>query len=237
MSNWPDPTPLEDLLAIAKGGTDSLSQILAIRGYIKLLSHPAGRSAEETVKLLEKIMAVAGRSDEKKAILSALPSFPCKAALAMAERALGDKALIEEATLASRKIKQLMVSKSLSAKASINNRDVKNALDGNKGTRWATGRGMKPGDWFMVDIGAESIVGGITLDAASSRGDYPRGYEVYASFDGGNWGKPVITGKSTEPLTIIKFPNPVRTRFIKIVQTGSVPNLFWSIHDLKFNFQ
>jgi hypothetical protein len=25
----------------------------------------------------------------------------------------------------------------------------------------------------------------------------------------------------------------VETKFIKIVQTGSVPGLFWSIHDLK----
>jgi len=46
-------------------------------------------------------------------------------------------------------------------------------------------------------------------------------------------GKSIVSGKGTKPLTVIKFPRPVQTRFIKIVQTGSVPGLFWSIHELK----
>lgn len=85
----------------------------------------------------------------------------------------------------------------------------------------------------MIDFGIERTVAALTLDAAGSRGDYPRGYEVYASFNGSSWGKPIVSGKGTKPLTVIKFPKPVQTRFIKIVQTGSVPGLFWSIHDLK----
>ena len=89
----------------------------------------------------------------------------------------------------------------------------------------------------MVDFGIERMVAAITLDAAGSRGDYPRGYEVYVSFNGSSWGKPIVSGKGTESLTVINFPGPVQTRFIKIVQTGSVPGLFWSIHELKVDTQ
>ena len=89
----------------------------------------------------------------------------------------------------------------------------------------------------MIDFGIDRTVTGLTLDAASSRGDYPRGYEVYVSFGGDNWGKPIVSGKGIKPMTVIKFPKPVQTRFIKIVQTGSVPGLFWSIHELKVDVQ
>ena len=96
---------------------------------------------------------------------------------------------------------------------------------------------MKPGDWFMVDLGAENTIKGLTLDATGSPTDYPRGYEVYVSFDGGSWGKPVVTGKGTQPLTKITFDKPVRTRFVKIVQTGSSDSWYWSIHELSLDLE
>jgi hypothetical protein len=96
---------------------------------------------------------------------------------------------------------------------------------------------MKPGDWFVLDLGLESTIEGLTLDSANSPRDYPRGYEVYVSFDGGSWGKPVVTGKGTKPVTGIKFAKPVRARFIKILQTGSSDSWHWSIHELKVELQ
>jgi hypothetical protein len=81
------------------------------------------------------------------------------------------------------------------------------------------------------------VVTALTLDTRKSANDYPRGYEVYVSFDGGSWGKPLLTGKGTKPVTEIKFDRPVRTRFIKIAQTGSSSSYFWSIHELTLGLQ
>ena len=237
LADWPNPQPLADLLNIAKNDSDPVRRALALRGYVKLVSLPANRSAKDAVKLLAGAMAIAERPDEKRAVLALLPKYPCDEATQLAQQAQKDKAVAAEAALAISKIKQLTVNKTLKATASVKNGSVKNALDGNKGTRWDTGRPMTPGDWFTLDLGIESTVTGLTLDAAGSRGDYPRGYEVYVSFDGGSWAKPIVSGKGTKPLTEIKFPRPVRTRFIRIVQTGSVPGLFWSIHDLKIDLQ
>jgi len=237
LADWPNPQPLADLLKIAKTGAEPVGRALALRGYVKLIALPANRSAADTVKLLAGALAIAERPDEKRAVLAILSNYPCDEATRLAEKARQDKAVAAEAALAISKIKQLTVNKTLKATASVKNGSVKNALDGNKSTRWDTGRPMTPGDWFTLDLGIESTVTGLTLDAAGSRGDYPRGYEVYVSFDGGSWAKPIVSGKGTKALTEIKFPRPVRTRFIKIVQTGSVPGLFWSIHDLKIDLQ
>ncbi|MBC8472487.1 MAG: DUF1080 domain-containing protein, partial [Planctomycetes bacterium] len=76
MADWPEATPSADLMEIAKSGRDSTNQVLALRGYIKLLGIPANRSAAETVQLLADAMSVAKRVDEKKAVLSALSKYP-----------------------------------------------------------------------------------------------------------------------------------------------------------------
>jgi len=237
LADWPDPQPLPDLLNLAKTGANTVERALALRGYIKLVSLPANRSAAEAVKLLEGALALAARADEKRAVIAVLPNYPCKEAAQLAEKLKKDPAVAAEAALALSKIKQLTVNKTLKATTSHNNGKAKNALDGNKGTRWDTGTPQTGGEWFTLDLGVENTVTGITLDSAGSPGDYPRGYEIYVSFDGGSWGKPIVSGKGTKPVTEIKFPRPVRTRFIKIVQTGSVAGLFWSIHDLMIHFQ
>ncbi len=235
LGNWPDPAPLTDLLTIARSDGEQHNQNLALQGYIKLLALPANRSAAETVGLLGDGMAAARRPQEKKSVLAAVSRYPCKEALDLAQGCLKDKDLTAEAELASRKIKEAMLNKTLGAKASRNGGNAKNALDGNRGTRWDTGRAMKPGDWFVLDLGVESEVKGLTLDAAGSVNDFPRGYEIYVSFDGGNWGKPIATGKGVKPITEIKFGKPVKTRFIKILQTGSADTWHWSIHELKID--
>jgi len=237
LADWPDAAPISDLMKIAKSDSDSTSRVLALRGYIKLLGIPANRGAAETVKLLVEAMEIAQRPEEKKAVLFALPKYPCKDALTLAENAKKNSDLAAEAELASKKIKEALLNKSLKATASLNSNVANRALDGELSSRWDTGRPMKPDDWFVLDLGVESTIKGLTLDTRNSSNDYPRGYEVYVSFDGGSWGKPVITGKGTNPITEIKFGKVVRTRFIKIMQTGSSDSWNWSIHELKLDLE
>jgi len=237
LADWPDAAPISDLMKIAKSDSDSTSRVLALRGYIKLLGIPANRGAAETVKLLAEAMEIAKRPEEKKAVLFALPKYPCEDALTLAENAKKNSDLAAEAEIASKKIKEAMLNKSLKATASRNNNVANRALDGELSSRWDTGRPMKPDDWFVLDLGVESTIKGLTLDTRNSSNDYPRGYEVYVSFDGGSWGKPIIIGKGTNPITEIKFGKVVRTRFIKILQTGSSDSWNWSIHELKLDLE
>jgi type 1 glutamine amidotransferase/HEAT repeat protein len=237
MAEWPSPEPLDDLIKAAKAESDVSMHVIALRGYIKLVSQPANRAASETVKLLAAAIETARRADEKKAVLAVLPDYACSEAAVLVEQCSKDSALQQEAKLAAGKIKQSMINKKLSATASPGNDDAKNALDGNKNTRWSTGRSMKPGDWFILDLGVEDTVKKVTLDTTGSANDFPVGYEVYVSFDGGNWGKPLLVGKGTKPITVLEFDKPVKTRYIRIVQTGSSDSWHWSIHTLNVEFE
>jgi hypothetical protein len=102
-----------------------------------------------------------------------------------------------------------------------------NALDGNSSTRWTTGTAQVPGQWFAVDMKAAQTFSQITLDAASSTGDYPRGYQVFVSNDGTNFGSAIATGSGTSQLVSITVPTQA-ARYVKVVQTGSAGN-WWSI--------
>jgi glucosylceramidase len=105
-----------------------------------------------------------------------------------------------------------------------------NALDGNAATRWSTGAAQVNGQWFQVDMGAVRTFNRIVLDAGASTGDYPRGYQVFVSNDGTNWGSAIASGTGTTQSISITFATQ-SARYLRIVQTGSVGN-WWSIHEL-----
>jgi hypothetical protein len=105
-----------------------------------------------------------------------------------------------------------------------------NAIDGNINTRWATGTPQANGQWFQVDMGSTNTIYKLVLDAASSASDYPRGYQVDLSNDGITWGSPVASGSGSSAVTTIAFPTDT-ARYIRVIQTGSVGGLWWSIHE------
>ena len=116
------------------------------------------------------------------------------------------------------------------ASASSANGSPANAIDGNIGTRWSTGVSQANGQWFQVDMGSVRTFNRIVMDAGSSTGDYPRGYQVYVSNDGSNWGSLVATGVGSSAVTTVTFAMQT-ARYIRVNQTGSVSGIWWSIHE------
>ena len=166
-------------------------------------------------------------------VLGALPALACPEALALAEACRGDAALAAEADKAASRIRAALVSSKLKVTAGPNGRAAGKAVDGDPGTRWDTGRPMKPGDWFAMDFQMPVTVKTITLDHEPSSNDWPRSYEVYVSDDGKDWKGSVVTGKGTPEGTVIRLAQPVRTQHVKIVQTGQSDQWHWSIHEMK----
>jgi fibronectin type 3 domain-containing protein len=110
-----------------------------------------------------------------------------------------------------------------------------NAIDGDITTRWTTGVSQTNGMWFQVDTGGGTppTFTNIVLDAGSSTGDYPRGYQVNVSSNAVNWGSPIATGAGSSAVTSISFA--ARTaRYVRITQTGTTGSngLWWSVHEL-----
>ena len=106
-----------------------------------------------------------------------------------------------------------------------------NMIDGNRDTRWGTGKGMRQGDWVVIDMKTPREFNAIFLDQGKSAGDFPKKYEVFVSDDGKKWGSPLLIGEGNPDITIIRLPAPQTKRFIKIVvhQPKENENIWWSV--------
>ena len=118
--------------------------------------------------------------------------------------------------------------------ASHGQSELKGCIDHDIDSRFTTGKIQSPGMWVQVELPKVSELTQITLDAGSSTGDYPRGYEVVASVDGKTWSKPIARGDGKSAVTNIKFP-PTKAKFLKITQTKKHSGLYWSIHEMSLN--
>jgi HEAT repeat protein len=109
LTAWQTPAPLPDLLAVAKGDSNATRQILALRGYIKVISAPSDRSGGDSVALLKQAWQLARQPAEKRAILALLPLYPTPEALRLASAAGTDAAVAREAQTAADTIRGLGV--------------------------------------------------------------------------------------------------------------------------------
>ena len=108
---------------------------------------------------------------------------------------------------------------------------AKRAVDGRLDSRFSTDSPQVPGMTFEVDMKKIRSIYRIVLDTTGSARDYPRGYEVAISKDGKVWSNPIAKGKGVSAITNIDF-NRISTRYFRIMQTGSVKGLHWSVHEM-----
>jgi hypothetical protein len=117
-----------------------------------------------------------------------------------------------------------------SSNSSSTTADPRSTFDGDRRTRWDTGKHQASGEYYQVDLGGVHSIERVDLDNTLSAYDYPRGYEVFVSQDGAGWSK-VASGRGRTEFNTITF-TPVMARYVKIVQTSSGGN-YWSIHELQ----
>lgn len=126
---------------------------------------------------------------------------------------------------------------------------------------WTSGVPQQAGMWFQIELPEPVLLSEVQFDAAGGgrlgraagggRGraagvgapgpapaapdfapGFPRRYQVQVSMDGKAWGQPVATGTGTV-LTIAAF-RPIRTRFVRVIQTGAEPGApNWVIQNLR----
>ena len=104
-----------------------------------------------------------------------------------------------------------------------------NLLDNSMTTRWSSGAPMVNGQAIIVDMKATKTFNKIIMDSTNAAQDYARGYSVFVSADGTNWGTAIASGTGTGAIVTSTF-TARSARYIKVVQTGSSTS-WWSINE------
>lgn len=232
LAAWPTDAALPDVLDIAQKTKDETHRVLALRGLLRMLELKKNRSAEDSLAYLTGAMKAAEGENEMKMVIGGLANVGAPKALKLVQPFMKEENLKLEATLAAQKIFKNMCK----ASANLNSGEARMAIDSDNNSRWHTGEDQKPGQWFAVDMGDAYTLSSITLDSGKTPQDYPRGYQVYVSNDNQNWGSPVAEGKGTDRVLKIDLPQ-AKGRYVKIVQTGSVPQYNWTIYEITFDFK
>lgn len=110
-----------------------------------------------------------------------------------------------------------------------------NAIDGDPETMWQTFAPQIGNEWLQIDMGDVVRVSQLVLDnSAGNDTDYPRGFKVQASTDGATFNATATTVAQgpAGAVTTINFA-PINARALRILQTGSDPTFWWSVHELR----
>ncbi len=103
LSEWPDGTPMGDLLAVARSSNDATEKALALGG-IAALAPRSQETPEATAQVLSDGMALAQAIEEKRALLGSLAQIRHTAALELARASMDDPSVTEEACSAATQI-------------------------------------------------------------------------------------------------------------------------------------
>lgn len=106
LSVWPTDAPHPNLWKTAETTKNTKHQILALRGFVRLIGLESNRPAAETIKLYRNAMAQAANDNEKKMVISGLADVKTRPALELAEEYAANETLKSEARVAIIKISE-----------------------------------------------------------------------------------------------------------------------------------
>jgi HEAT repeat protein len=100
LGEWRDAAPASALLRLCATAKERTHQVLALRGYLRVVGLPSSRPPEQTVELLKQAFAAVKEPDDKKLVLGGLSGVRHADAAALAATCLSDDAIKEEAAAA-----------------------------------------------------------------------------------------------------------------------------------------
>ena len=122
LANWPDATVADELIQLARQSDVSQHRIWALRGYIRVVTIPSARPAEQTLSMLQDAWKVSTRDEERRLILQRLPAVVCVGSLEMAVSHLLAPALQDEAVASAAQLAEsLLASDPVAARQAIEN--------------------------------------------------------------------------------------------------------------------
>ena len=108
--------------------------------------------------------------------------------------------------------------------------DIRNAIDGNPGTRWTVSN-QAPGMEIELELNdCYEYVSEVHLDLGTSPWDYPRNLEIYASADGENWNQ--LEASTTDNERFYFSPTDVRYLRLVLGNVEALANTNWSIYEI-----
>jgi HEAT repeat protein len=100
LSDWPDRSPLEDLLAAAGSSAEMVTKALALQGVANLVGKAGDMPIDDRAGVIKQALGIADLAETKKLLLSAAGKLPSLTALSIAMSCLDQTDIADEAGMA-----------------------------------------------------------------------------------------------------------------------------------------
>jgi HEAT repeat protein len=100
LSDWPDRSPLEDLLAAAGASEEMVTKALALQGVANLVEKAGDMPVDDRAGVIQQALGIADLAESKKLLLSAAARLPSLTALHIATSCLDQTEIVDEAGMA-----------------------------------------------------------------------------------------------------------------------------------------
>jgi HEAT repeat protein len=100
LSDWPDRSPLDDLLAAAGSSKETVTKALALQGVANLTGKAVDMPADDRAGIIEQALGIADLPEPKKLLLSVVGRLFSLKALRIATSCLDQTEIVDEAGMA-----------------------------------------------------------------------------------------------------------------------------------------
>ncbi len=232
LARWSDSTAIDSLAVVAAQASGQV-RTAAIEGALRYFEKTRDPwKPEFTIaigKLLEAETPSGTGAPVRKRTLTVLNRANDPAALLLAEQQKNDPALADTARDTADIIRVNTLGRPR-VRASANETQARNILDGKTATRWTVP--AEGDEWVDVEFRGARPIHRITLDQTSRDAEFPEHYEVYVMDDRATRGSPIASGGGKRGRTVIDLPAGTRGRIVVIKNTAERKDTPWSICEL-----
>ena len=229
LSRWTDRAGLLPLVDVAEKTSRDAARTAAMQGVVRYLERSRDLPSADLTAIVARLVPVCREIETRTRLVYLLGRSSGTDALALAKKFQADPALAAVASDAAMIIESNRAGR-LTVRASANERQIKNIIDGKPNTRWSVP--ATPGQWVEVDFKAARPLREIVLDNNGETWGAPEKFEVYVTNDPNKPGEALVTGSGQSGKTTIDLPPGTRGRYLIIRHTAQTEDSVWAIGEL-----
>ena len=229
LARWPNHEGLSPLVEVAANATNETARSAAMQGVVNFLERNRDLPSTDLTSVVARLVPLCRQPDTRSRLVYLLGRSSGSDALALAEKFKSDPEIGTVAADAAAIIAAKGKSQP-SARASDNEDQISNIVDGKLGSRWSVP--ALPDQWIEVDYKLSRPFRQVVLDNNGAPWGSPEAYSVFVTDDPAKPGEPVVTGSGQTGKTTIDLPAGTRGRYLIVRHTIESENSVWSISEL-----
>ncbi|MEX2044256.1 MAG: discoidin domain-containing protein, partial [Opitutus sp.] len=229
LARWSDHTALASLATVTEKAASPEVRRAALDGALRYFERNREPWTPATTRLISRLLASATDIEARSSLVALLNRANDRGAIAVARKAAADPALAAKAGAAIEVIRANLAGPPV-VRASGNQENVANIIDGKPNTRWNVA--AREGEWLEIEFKRSRPLSRLTLEQGGRDGEFPERYEVFVSDDRRNPGPVRATGGGQQQRTVISLPEGTRGRIVMIRNTAGRSSPQWSVFEL-----